>query len=333
MRHRRAGTTGWTEIRNAWRIADGGALSYVISGLTNGESYEVGVQADGLAGSSPWSESTTGAPSTPPPAAPDGFSAARGNTNTSLFLRWNHKTGATSYHIQYARNSTFSIGVGTADVSVPAEPPRQMTHYLDGLDTSSQYFIRIASENAGGRSDWSDVVQERPRQVAVVEPVAAGVTEGDAAQFRFSLSPSNLERTITYDITVSEDFGVRAATGQTLTLTGSETLVLATTDDVSIEPDGSITVTITDVSGNDYLLGTPSSATVAVQDAGAPGSPVAVPDGFSVAYGNTHTNLFPAVEPQDRGDQLPHSIRHRKRLSQRAWERRTSPSRRSLPHG
>ena len=71
VRHRRAGTTDWTESRNAWRIADGGDLSYVISGLTNGESYEVGVQADGLAGSSPWSESTTGTPSDEvPPTVP-----------------------------------------------------------------------------------------------------------------------------------------------------------------------------------------------------------------------------------------------------------------------
>ena len=62
-----------------------------------------------------------------------------------------------------------------------------------------------------------------------------------------------------------------AATGRTITVdgaTGAGTITLATTDDVATEPDGSITVTITDISGHAYRTGTPGSATVAVKDAG-----------------------------------------------------------------
>ncbi len=380
VRHKPTSRTNWDDNdrnRRAWMIADGGALSHTITGLTNGQTYDVQVLADSLAGQSPWSATTTGTPSAPTatvaansatitegsdavftvtlnpapssdltvnygitvsgnygvsaatnrtltvgttgtgtitlsttndtldeangsvtvtlatgtgyslgdtntsasvtvndndeaPAVPDGISVARGNTNTSLFLQWNHKTGATSYHIQYATNSAFTIGTGTATVTVPAEPPTQMTHYLGGLATGSGYYIRIASANANARSGWSATVgREQPRNVAVVEPVADSVTEGDAAQFRFSVSPSDVERGITYNITVSGDFGVSAVTSRTITVTGSETLDLATTDDGAIEEDGSITVTITHVTGSGYFVGTPGSATVAVQDAGS----------------------------------------------------------------
>ena len=143
-----------------------------------------------------------------------------------------------------------------------------MTHYLGGLTAGSNYWVRVASENAGGvRSGWSAVGQGRPSNLATVEPVADSVTEGNAAQFRFSLSPSNVTRTITYSIAVSGDFGVSAATGRTITVSGSQVLSLDTTDDGAIEENGSITVTITGVDSG-YATGTPGSATVAVQDAG-----------------------------------------------------------------
>ncbi len=204
----------------------------------------------------------------PPPAVPDGFSVALGNTRSTLFLQWNHQTGAASYHIQYATNSGFTAGVGTVDVTVPAIPPAQMTYYLGGLTAGTNYWVRVASQNAGGgRSAWSAVGQGRPSNLAIVEPVADTVTEGDAAQFRFSVSPSNVSRTITYSVTVIGDFGVSAATGRTITVTGSQTLDLTTTDDGAIEENGSITVTITGVNFG-YSIGTPRSATVAVQDAG-----------------------------------------------------------------
>ena len=65
-----------------------------------------------------------------------------------------------------------------------------MTHYLGGLTTYTDYWIRIKSENAdGGRSDWSQVRREEPYRVALVEPVADSIYEGAAAQFRFSISP------------------------------------------------------------------------------------------------------------------------------------------------
>ncbi len=380
VRHKPTSRTNWDNNdrnRRAWMIADGGALSHTITGLTNGQTYDVQVLADSLAGQSAWSDTTTGTPSDPtatvaansatitegsdavftvtlnpapssnltvnygvtvsgnygvsaatnqtvtvgtggtgtitlgttgdtvdeangsvtvtlatgtgysvgtansasvtvnddddpPPAVPDGFSVALGNTRANLFLQWNHKTGAASYHIQYATNSGFTAGVGTVDVTVPAVPPAQMTYYLGGLTSGTNYWIRVASQNAGGgRSAWSAVGQGQPSNLAIVEPVADTVTEGAAAQFRFSVSPSNLGRGITYDVTVSGDFGVSAATGRTITVTGSEVLDLATTDDGVIEEDGSITVTITHVTGSEYLVGTPGSATVAVQDAGS----------------------------------------------------------------
>ena len=62
VQHRRAGTTGWSENRNAWKIDDGGDLSHTITGLANGTSYEVQVRADGLCGRGDWSSSGSGLP-------------------------------------------------------------------------------------------------------------------------------------------------------------------------------------------------------------------------------------------------------------------------------
>lgn len=53
--------------------------------------------------------------------------------------------------------------------------------------------------------------------------------------------------TVIYAITVSGNYGVSAAAGRSITVTGSRTLDLATTDDGVIEANGSITVTITGV--------------------------------------------------------------------------------------
>ena len=62
VQHQQSGATTWTENRNAWKIDSGGNLSYTISSLTNGQSYNVQVRADGLCGRGDWSDSTAGTP-------------------------------------------------------------------------------------------------------------------------------------------------------------------------------------------------------------------------------------------------------------------------------
>ena len=94
----------------------------------------------------------------------------------------------------------------------------------------------------------------------------AAVTEGGDAVFTVTATPApSADLPVTIAVATGGDYGISAGT-QTVTVptTGSATLTLATTDDATDEPDGSVTVTVQ--TGNGYTVGTPASGTVAVRD-------------------------------------------------------------------
>ncbi len=97
------------------------------------------------------------------------------------------------------------------------------------------------------------------------------MTEGNPALFtltRTGATTGTLD--VTYDVTVSGDFGVTPGTDTAMFEAGSSTVQvsLTTTDDSTHEAHGSVTVTLTADTGADpaYLLGDPSTATAAVED-------------------------------------------------------------------
>ncbi len=100
-----------------------------------------------------------------------------------------------------------------------------------------------------------------------------GVTEGGSASFTLTANPAPTNA-ITVDVTVTASGDYGATTGSrtvSIGTGGSAAFTVATSNDSTDEPDGSVTATLVD--GTDYDLGT-SSATVAVADDDDPPTPV-----------------------------------------------------------
>ena len=110
-----------------------------------------------------------------------------------------------------------------------------------------------------------------PQQQVVTVPavsVAAGadVTEGGDAVFTVTASPAPAaDLAVSVDIAADGAYGITAGK-QTVTIptTGSATLTLATTNDDTDEPDGSVTATV--AAGEGYTVGDPASGSVSIQD-------------------------------------------------------------------
>ena len=103
--------------------------------------------------------------------------------------------------------------------------------------------------------------------------IAAGtspVTEGTAASFTISASPmpaSNLTVNLSIAEAAGSDFVASGNEGMKTVMipaSGSMIYTVATEDDNTDEPDGSVTVTV--VNGTGYTVGDPSAATVMVND-------------------------------------------------------------------
>ena len=136
-----------------------------------------------------------------------------------------------------------------------------------------------------------------------------GVTEGTPASFNVTANPApHADLTVTVAVTQNGDYAASGETGTrevTIPTTGAATLTVATADDDTDEPDGSIIATIQ--AGNGYAVGTSpdNGASVAVADNdAAPGLP-----SFSVDDAEANESDF----------RLPYTIR----LS-RASDRRVS---------
>ena len=100
--------------------------------------------------------------------------------------------------------------------------------------------------------------------------ISAGpaVTEGGAATFTLTASPAPAaDLTVDVDVTEDGDFAAGGQTGArtvTLDTSGTASLSVATDDDSTDEPHGSVTATVTGGSG--YTVGSPSAASVTVND-------------------------------------------------------------------
>ena len=111
---------------------------------------------------------------------------------------------------------------------------------------------------------------ETPAGPAVTVSGGSAVTEGGDAAFTLTASPAPAAALpVSVTVGTDGDWGVSAGSRTvTIPTTGSATLTLATTGDDVDEPDGSVSVTVTDGSG--YTVGNPASGSVTVRDDDAP---------------------------------------------------------------
>jgi FlgD Ig-like domain len=125
-----------------------------IGPLLNNKTYFWRVKAKNDAGASAWSSVrnfTTEGPSVPP--TPTLNSPANGATSqpTTLTLKWNASTGATSYRLQVATDNAFTALV--FDDSTLTGTSKQIGPLLN----NKTYFWRVKAKNDAGASAWSSV--------------------------------------------------------------------------------------------------------------------------------------------------------------------------------
>ncbi len=193
----------------------------------------------------------------------------------------------------------------TVTVSIPTtstgNTPKLTATNLDGGATGS----------GSGQISITDVTP-----VLTIMPGSSAVTEGTAAAFTVSASPAPAAN-LTVNLTVAEDtsggqdfvLAANEGSGQTVTVltSGSATFSVPTEADKTDEPNGAVTVTID--TGANYVVGSPRSASVTVNDNDDPPVDLSVSNSGAVTEGNTLT-VTATVGQAPSGRSLAIPVRH-----------------------
>ena len=237
-------------------------------GLVAGESLAVPLA---FAGGALGTDFTLSAPSSPPAGV-----SLSGSTVT--FAGPVSGTGAASFTLTLGVASDALASDRTVTVSIPSSSTGTGAKLTaTGLDGGAE-----GARTGDGRITLKDSAPDEP-----VVTVSAGiaVTEGGDATFTLTATPAPAaDLPVSVTVATDGDYGVTAGTRTvTVPTTGSATLTLATAGDEADEPDGSVTVTVTD--GDGYTVGSPASDTVAIGDDDLPPPVVTIAAGASVTEG------------------------------------------------
>ena len=166
-----------TDAGSSWDAhsdTDASTTTTTITSLTNGQRYEVQVQAVNAQGPSAWSASATATPATVP-AAPDALALTPGDGQ--LALVWsapanNGGSAITGYNIQYSTDagSSWAAHSGT-DASTT-------TTTITGLTNGQRYEVQVRAVNVRGPGAWSHSTSVIPGTVPAA-PDAPALTPGD----------------------------------------------------------------------------------------------------------------------------------------------------------
>ena len=212
----RQGTEGdWTDFNHA-----GIVRSAVITGLTNGQEYQVRVRADNSVASGNWSGTSQSTPSTTP--AQVGLPTVRIKSQ-SLVLAWvapaNNGAAISDYDVQYRQGTTGGFStwnhVGTA-----------ISTTITGLTNGQDYQMQVRAENSNGDGLWSALATGTPANFPDA-PAAPLITSQDTSLVASWSAPANNGGPITgYDVEYREgtegDWEVHThlGTATTATITG-----------------------------------------------------------------------------------------------------------------
>ncbi|MDE0149567.1 MAG: hypothetical protein OXM58_14440 [Rhodospirillaceae bacterium] len=237
-------------------------------GLVAGESLAVPLA---FAGGALGTDFTLSAPSSPPAGV-----SLSGSTVT--FAGPVSGTGAASFTLTLGVAADALASDRTVTVSIPSSSTGTGAKLTaTGLDGGAE-----GARTGDGRITLKDSAPDEP-----VVTVSAGiaVTEGGDATFTLTATPAPAaDLPVSVTVATDGDYGVTAGTRTvTVPTTGSATLTLATAGDEADEPDGSVTVTVTD--GDGYKVGSPASDTVAIGDDDLPPPVVTIAAGASVTEG------------------------------------------------
>jgi len=197
-------TSGVTKTSGT-RIA-GVTAPYIHSGLTNGTAYYYVVTAQNSAGESAVSAEVSATPAPQPPPAPDGVSAAPGDSQNTV--SWNTVSGATSYNIYWQSTSGVTKASGTkiADVTTP------YAHI--GLTNGTTYYYIVTAANGNGES------------VASLEASATPVPPAPGTPAGVSAAPGNTQAILSWTaVAGATSYNVYTSTTSPVTTAGTKTSV------------------------------------------------------------------------------------------------------------
>ena len=198
--------------------------------------------------------------------------------------------------VAIATDGDYGITAGPRTVTIPTSGSATLTLATtdDGADEPDGSVTATVTDGSGytvddpasGSVTVRDDDEPPPDTPAVTLLAGSAVTEGASATFTLTADPAPAASlSVSVTVATAGDYGVTAGS-QTVTIdtTGSATLTLATTGDTTDEPDGSVSVTVTDGSG--YTVGDPASGTVAIRDDDVPAVTIAA-DAASVTEGGS----------------------------------------------
>ena len=179
--------------------------------------------------------------------------------------------------VTVAADGEYGITAGSRTVTVPTGGSATLTLATTSDDTDEPDGSVTATVAAGEGYTVGDPASgsvsiqddDEPPPVEPAVTIAAGaspVTEGGDATFTLTASPAPASP-LTVSVTAAADgaYGITAGKRTvTIPTAGSATLTLATTNDDTDEPDGSVTVTLND--GEGYTVGAPASDTISIED-------------------------------------------------------------------
>ena len=234
----------WT-VEQAW-TSGGGDLRHTITGLDGGTQYDVQVRAVNTVGAGAWSDTATGTPPTLPgtPTIDELTAAVQ-----SLTVEWSPPAddgGAevTYYDALYIQTSADEAVEAIWNVEQAwASGDGDLRHTITGLDSGTQYDVRVRAVNTVGAGLWSDTSVGTTRPGAPAIDSLAGVvggftvgwsapaTDGDAAVASYDLRYIETSADEAVDANWTVETGVWSSGDLTATVTGLE---LGTQYDVQV---------------------------------------------------------------------------------------------------
>ena len=230
----------------------------------------------------------------PPPPASTGLTATAGDRQVTL--SWSDPSNSTISKYQYRQGSGSPL-IWESWTDITNSDASTTTHTVTGLTNGTEYSFQVramAGTLNGTASATVTATPLAPPVVTIARQGSAAVTEGMDVVFRVTAS-----RTVTTDLKVNlsvaeaagSDFIASNNKGMKMVMipasSGSVTYTVATEDDNMDESNGSVTVTVRD--GTGYTVGSPSEASVMVNDNDVPLP--AKPAGFTAAAGDEEVTL------------------------------------------
>jgi len=131
------------------------STSQQVSGLSNLTTYYWRVSATNTQGTSNWSIVWSFTTIGTVPIVPTLISPTNGAINQSVSptLSWSASSGATSYNLQVATDSSFAV----SSLIISENTGNNTTKQISGLSKNTTYYWKVAGVNSIGNSGWSSV--------------------------------------------------------------------------------------------------------------------------------------------------------------------------------